>query len=119
NQGYHTLHGDDFGNVFHSRGLHDPSRLPPYVEFVKRRDSSPLRGNDLLQTSLGLLRRQLSFVPAANPFAKFKSRFEADLKWLTVETLDMFHRYSFATLRQFGACFELSATYLKWLQQQN
>ena len=68
---------------------------------------------------MNLLRRRLQLVPKANPFTAFKTRFENDVKWLTLETLDMFHRYSFATLRQFGACFELSATYLKWLQKQN
>jgi hypothetical protein len=34
------------------------------------------------------------------------------------ESLDTFHQYSFATLRQFGACYELAHTYLQWLQQQ-
>jgi len=31
--------------------------------------------------------------------------------------LEAFHTYSFATLRQYGACFELSETYLRWLEQ--
>ena len=92
--------------------------MPPYVEFVKRRADAPC-GNDLVQASLRILRRRLRFVPEANPFDAFKSRFERDLQWLASETLDAFHRYSFATLRQFGACFELAATYLKWLHQHN
>src|SRR5205085_2920530 len=46
-----------------------------------------------------------------------KARFQIDLAWLATETLEMFHRYSFATLRQFGACYELAATYLRWLGQ--
>jgi len=29
-----------------------------------------------------------------------------------------FHTYSFATLRQYGACFELAETYLRWLAGQ-
>src|SRR5205085_11245999 len=37
----------------------------------------------------------------------------------SAESIDAFHRYSFATLRQAGACFELAATYLSWLQSQN
>ena len=36
-----------------------------------------------------------------------------DMSWVT---LDTFHQYSFATLRQFGACFELASTYLRWLE---
>jgi hypothetical protein len=31
------------------------------------------------------------------------------------EPIETFHRYSFATLRQYGACFELVETYLRWL----
>ena len=31
------------------------------------------------------------------------------------EGLETFHQYSFATLRQYGACFELVETYLDWL----
>lgn len=118
NQAYYELRGDDFANIFHSRGPRDPALLPPYVEFVKRRGTE-LRGSDLLQASLTILRRQLKLVPDANPFDAFKVRFEADLTWLGTQSLEMFHVYSFATLRQFGACFELSATYLQWLQQQN
>jgi hypothetical protein len=34
------------------------------------------------------------------------------------EDLQTFHQYSFATLRQYGACFELVATYLDWLARQ-
>ena len=34
------------------------------------------------------------------------------------ESLETFHLYSFATLRQFGACFELAHTYLDWLAAQ-
>ena len=119
NQGYFTLHADDFANVLHSRGPSDPAMLPPYVEFVKRRNVPVPRGKELVDASLGLLRRHLRLVPESNPFAAFKIRFAADLKWLALETLDAFHRYSFATLRQFGACFELSATYLQWLHQQD
>jgi hypothetical protein len=38
-----------------------------------------------------------------------------DLDWLSRRGLEAFHQYSFATLRQFGACFELAQTYLEWL----
>jgi Domain of unknown function (DUF1839) len=117
NQSYHMLGGDDFANVLHSRGPADPARLPPYVEFVKRRDGEALRGNELVQASLSILRRQLRLIPTANPFVAFKARFAMDVQWLVNETMETFHRYSFATLRQFGACFELSATYLQWLRE--
>ena len=31
--------------------------------------------------------------------------------------IETFHQYSFATLRQYGACFELAETYLRWLSE--
>jgi hypothetical protein len=37
---------------------------------------------------------------------------------LLAADLEHFHRYSFATLRQFGSCFELAETYLGWLGEQ-
>jgi hypothetical protein len=64
----------------------------------------------------GLLRRQLQRLPDVNPFEKFRVRFEADMQWLINEPIATFHQYSFATLRQFGSCYELAGTYLKWLQ---
>jgi hypothetical protein len=41
------------------------------------------------------------------------------MEWLVNEPLETFHQYSFATLRQFGACYELAVTYLSWLQAQS
>jgi hypothetical protein len=118
NQGYYHLRGDDFGQVLRLRGPHDPAWLPPLAEIVKRRGPA-LEGRDLLQASLRLLRRELARLPAANPFETFKARFAADLDWLANEPLATFHKYSFATLRQFGACYELAATYLQWLRERD
>lgn len=117
-QGYYHLHGDDFTQVFHLRSEKNPAILPPYCEIVKSAPGSPLQGEALLHASLGLLRRQLQRLPDVNPFVKFRARFEADMQWLTHEPIATFHQYSFATLRQFGACYELAGTYLKWLQSQ-
>ena len=48
----------------------------------------------------------------------FKERLAADAAWLLEADLETFHAYSFATFRQFGACYELAATYLQWLGAQ-
>src|SRR5262249_34515784 len=85
------------------------------VEFVKRGEEA-VRGDELVLTSRQLLRRHLRRGPEPNPFERFRARFEADLGWLVAEGLESFHLYSFAMLRQLGACYELSATYLRWLQ---
>jgi hypothetical protein len=118
NQAYHHLEGEDFAAIFRLDTPPDPTLLPPYVEFVKRRDTQALAGDELVLRSRQLLRRHLHAVPEANPFEAFKVRFEADLAWLGGEDIETFHVYSFATLRQFGACFELAATYLHWLAER-
>lgn len=115
-QGYYELTGEDFVRVFRLAGPTDPAMLPPYVEFVKRRPNRGTTGRALVETSLSLLERQLALLPETNPFEKFKPRFAADLDWLTNEPMEVFHQYSFATLRQFGACYEMAALYLNWLE---
>ena len=117
-QGYYHLSGDDFVDVLRLRNEPDPSILSPYVEIAKLRSTQPLAAGELYQRSLKLLQRQIGLLPVENPFIKFKSRFVQDLQWLTQADLDKFHQYSFATLRQFGACFELAANYLSWLGEQ-
>jgi hypothetical protein len=116
NAGYYELHGDDFAGALRTNEPQDPAMLPPYTEFVKIRPQDD--GGTLLQKSLALFRKHLALVPAANPFRSFKVRFEQDLQELLNEPLETFHAYSFATLRQYGACFELAATYLQWLASQ-
>jgi Domain of unknown function (DUF1839) len=117
-QGCYLLQGDDFENIFHLRGEKNPAILPPYCEIVKKAPAPALQGEALLNASLVLLKRQLQRLPVENPFVKFRSRFEADMQWLINEPIATFHQYSFATLRQFGSCYELAGTYLKWLQGQ-
>jgi hypothetical protein len=117
-QGYYHLHGEDFANIFHLRGEKNPAILSPYCELVKRGTKPPLQGDELLQASLRLLKQHLQRLPETNPFEKFRARFETDLLWLANEPLTTFHQYSFATLRQFGACYEVEAGYLQWLRDQ-
>lgn len=111
-QGYFELGGADYDNVFRIPGL------PPYVEFVKRRRPA-LAGRELIEASLRTIRHQLGRLPTSNPFAQYKTRFQADLAWLSEQTIDVFHLYSFSTLRQFGACYELAWTFLRWLEGQS
>jgi len=118
-QGYYELHGDDFEKVFRMRGLESPGILPPFAEIVKRRTGEAPRGEWLVDASLRIMKRHLARLPEVNPFTKFKPRFAADLAWLAGASLETFHQYSFATLRQFGAAYECTATYLKWLGEQD
>lgn len=118
-QGYYALEGQDFRDIFQLDGLVHLRMLPPYIEYIKTRpDHPPLAGRELLDASLGLLAGHLKLIPDHNPFLIFKEKFGRDLEWLIQADLETFHAYSFATLRQYGACFELSETYLRWLEGQ-
>ncbi len=116
NAGYYELAGDDFAGAFRldaPRGAH----LPPYVEVAKRA-RPPLEGDALAAAARALLRHHLARRPAENPFVAFRARFERDLAWLKEAALADFHAYAFATLRQFGAAFELLATFARWLGER-
>lgn len=119
NQGYHTLEGQDFRDIFQTEGLVHARMMPPYIEYVKflRHFRKP-SAQEQVAISLELLKDQLSRAPERNPFVPFKARLEADSEWLLNADIELFHAYSFATFRQFGACYELAATYLQWLGQQ-
>ncbi len=117
-QGYYHLPANDFLDVFRLRDEPDPAVLSPYVEIAKLRRTDKLPAEQLVQLSLKLLKKQLTLLPEQNPFHSFKVKFKSDVKWLCNENLETFHQYSFATLRQFGACYELAANYLSWLTAQ-
>jgi hypothetical protein len=114
-QTFHRLSGDDFRRVLRV-DERDPSRLPPFAELAKLGGATGGVESTVL-TSIDLLRQHLDRVPRANPFHAFRARFAQDLETLLSEDLDAFHSYSFATLRQCGAAYELAATYLRWLEQ--
>ncbi|MEY4563667.1 MAG: hypothetical protein RLZZ618_2944 [Pseudomonadota bacterium] len=119
NQGYFTLSSTDFQQIFQIGGLVHERMLPPYIEYLKPTPGQPaLRGEALLAASLHQLDRHLRRLPADNPFLRFKTQFASDLAWLMEADMPSFHTYSFANLRQYGACFELSETYLRWLSAQ-
>jgi hypothetical protein len=127
NAGYFEVAGDDFRNLMAPAATQPgPGTgqvpvpgvgqvLPPYCEFIKwRRGFLPPRNGTLVGRSLEFARRHVERMPATNPFPRFKARFERDLDKLVCKSL-CFHDYSFANLRQFGACYELAATWLRWL----
>ena len=114
-QSYYELQGQDFIDLFQLNGLVHERMLPPYIEYVKLNRAPAAQ--DMVAASLGLLKKHLQLIPSENPFVKFKAAFAQDIEWLLTQEIDKFHIYSFATLRQYGACFELMAGYLQWLQK--
>ncbi len=116
NAGYFALEGEDFAEAFQLAGAPHERVLPPYVEYLKWRSGfAPPRGAALAEASVAILRRHVARMPRDNPFPRFRERFAAELEAMLGADLARFHAYSFANLRQYGACFELAETHLRWL----
>jgi hypothetical protein len=113
NGGYFALEGEDYRGQFRL-GVESPG-LPPYVEFAKLGALRRAPVAERVSDSVGLLRGHLARRPAANPVRAYAGRLRAHTARLTAGSLAEFHRYAFATLRQMGACYELAAHYLRWL----
>jgi Domain of unknown function (DUF1839) len=118
NAGYYRLDKTDFGSLFRLDVASDPAFLPPYVELVKLGRRKVLPDRELAAEALDLLREHLSKRPTGNPISRYRERFGKDLDWLKGQPLSEFHRYAFATLRQCGACYELAAVCLRWLEKR-
>lgn len=118
NQGYYHLDGQDFLDIFQVEGLVHARMLPPYIEFLKPVPGFLARTPvQLREASLGILESHLRSLPPVCPFIPFKESFLRDSEWLLKAEIEEFHAYSFATFRQYGACFELASTYLDWLEK--
>lgn len=117
--GYWALEGDDFDGIFRL-GPQIPGvvHLPPYVEVAKLGRRPALTGKAQVDAALSQLRRHLARRPKLNPFIAYADKFQRDLVWLREADLATFHAYAFATMRQFGACFELLATFCRWLNER-
>ena len=114
-QSYYELTGNDFDQVFRLTPKFNDSHLEPYVEIAKLDRKSKFTNSELVSKSIQILKQQLTKLPKTNPFKPFKKQLAKDIEWLKSENIEMFHQYSFATLRQFGACFEMASTYIDWL----
>lgn len=117
NHGYFELADDDFTHLLRHGYPADAGYMPFFAEFVRldrlRRPSQ----KELIATSTRLLRSHLARLRTENPIRRFAGQFPKDVAWLQSEGLPLYHRYAFATLRQLGSNFELSANYLAWLSQ--
>lgn len=116
--GYHVLSGDDFQGLFRLAEQGGQGSLPPYAEIAKVQHAVRLPDTELARRSLVLFRRHLAARPCESPVRAHRERLEGDIAWLRREAPEMFHQYSFATLRQLGSCFGLTCSYLQWLVKQ-
>jgi hypothetical protein len=118
NAGYYALEGDDFAGAFRLGGDASPVQLPPYVEVAKLGRREAPRGDALVRIAREQLRFHLSRRPKENPFIAYRDKFARDLAWLLEADLAAFHAYAFATLRMFGANFELLGAFCRWLAER-
>ena len=116
NRGSYTLSGEDFAGVFRlDRYAPAPGVLPPYVETVKVDRIVCRAPHELADRAVALTRLHLAQRPTRNPIAVHRERLARDLEWLKGEPLQTFHQYAFATVRQAGAGFGLTASFIRWL----
>lgn len=111
--GYFELADDDYRGIFGRWS--EPGSLPPYVELIKLDRLERLNGAELLRRTARLFEAHLDRRPSTNPVTRFRKRFDQDVDWLRLQNTATFHLYAFATLRQFGACCELTASFLDFL----
>ncbi|MGI8546939.1 MAG: DUF1839 family protein [Gemmatimonadaceae bacterium] len=127
NAGYFELSGADFDGLFaatsqtstsHTATLHTASggvSLAPYTEIAKLERLVYRSDSELCALARDLATQHLRRRPSSNPVTRYRERFVRDVTWLSAQDMTVFHQYAFATLRQCGACAELAASFLRWL----
>ena len=109
NGGYYTLREADFDAVLRVENL------PPYVEYAKLDALIRRTDDELAALASQLLKGHLSRRPGANPFLAYSQQFQQHIT--SLQDLTSFHKYAFATIRQYGACYQYTAVFLQWLME--
>lgn len=114
NAGCFALAGEDYDGIFGAADApRDPAALFPYAEFAKL--DALATPADLVATARARLAFHLARRPRENPVRAYGRALASHLDELSRRPPDYFHVYSFNTLRQLGANFELLASHLAWL----
>jgi hypothetical protein len=116
NAGYYELSGEDFVQTFRLGQAPDPTYLPLFAELASFTRVKKLPTAELAQASRRLLATWLEQRPLVNPLHGFASHFIDQVPRLKAQGLPAYHAFAFATIRQCGSGFELSAAYLRWLE---
>ena len=107
NAGMYRLDGQDFDGVF---GLSGTEQLPPYIEAI-RRHPERIEPDALATVARDHLRRRAP----GNPVDRLAVSVREAIEWLPTTDMSVFHKWSFATLRQCGATAELASDVAKHL----
>jgi hypothetical protein len=116
--GYFELQGDDFAGLLPGDPAKGSFPLPPYVEIVKQGKGGPTSSRELVSRAMEILQGHVARRPERNPFFAYAEVVAKDVADAGAGGIDEYHRYAFATLRQFGAAFELLAVHLRWLGER-
>lgn len=117
NAGYFELGGDDFDQLLPStKPLASQITLPLYAELITFTRQDAASAIDMKRASLEIMRKQLQYVPEANPVQRFAQRFARDLPLLQSSGLEHYHAWAFAGIRQWGSAYELAAAWIDWMQ---
>lgn len=115
NAGYFELSGDDFSGLLRPEAAQRADYLPPYCEIIKPERARALEPTALRAASRELLRGHLTRRPARNPLQAYTAQVAEHVALIVAGGSPTYHAYSFALVRQLGACHELAAAYLRWL----
>ena len=115
NASYFCLDGEDFRGLFRIGEPHDPTFMPLYAELIRCDRLVHRPSPELAVICLDLLREHLDHRPQSNPVLRFGAHIDAEFARLQAQGLAHYHAWAFATIRQCGAAFDLSAAHLRWL----
>ncbi|HEY1532857.1 MAG TPA: DUF1839 family protein [Polyangiaceae bacterium] len=118
NAGYFQLEGEDFVKTFRLDAAPDPTFMPLFAELVKLDRAVRLPDAELAARSQEQLKAWLSRRPTSNPIRRFGQHFARELEDIRSRGINFYHAFAFATTRQCGSGYELSAAYLRWLEER-
>lgn len=115
NTSLYALSGEDYDGVFRPGPSERADYLPPYCEIVKPERACALGLEELRAISRELFEHHYARRPEQNPLEAHGARMQEHVQLIIDGGTPAYHAYSFAAMRQLGACFELLASYLYWL----
>jgi hypothetical protein len=117
NAGFFELSDDDFAGLFDLAATPDPARLPLFAEFARLDRVVRRSPSELAARARALLAAHAWRTPDVNPFRRFQDRFVHRSGTSRDSNVAEYHKWAFATTRQMGAAFELTAQHLRWLDR--
>lgn len=115
NASYFCLDGKDFRGLFRVGEPPDSTFMPLYAELIRCDRLVQRPAAELAAICVDLLREHFNHRPQSNPVVCFGAHLDAEFASLQAHGLAQFHAWAFATIRQCGAAFDLSAAHLRWL----